>query len=207
MEATGETSMLQDAKAMNEDTRMMALQPVSSVRLDFEEIEFRPIAVVGPLSKLTTKAVKLVQVLEKTANNDPSNIFKTFRPQGSSDWMAVPNWEALLTAKEPFATFVGNTAKELPDVAGLNGKSEAAMVVIDRASTSALPSYYYLLAKKSSLVIGGAGDSETVNILSGKEVLTLEKNGATITVLGRVVLAIRAPSVGGDGMTTDAPVG
>ena len=61
---------------------------MSSVRLDFDEIEFRPIAVVGALSKLTTKAIKLAQVLEQVGANDSSNIFKTFRPQGTSDWMA-----------------------------------------------------------------------------------------------------------------------
>jgi len=207
MEATGQVSNLAAAKAANAENRLMAVQPVSSVRLDFEEIEFRPVAVVGPFSKLTTKAIKLAQVLEKVGTNDPSNIFKTFRPQGTSDWMAVPNWEALANSKEPIATFVGNTAKELPNVDGLSNKSEAAMLIIDRGSTSASPAHYYLLAKKSSVVLSGAGDSETIAIQSGAEVLQMEKSGASLTVLGRVVVAIRAPSAGGDGMTTDAPIG
>ena len=207
MEATGQVSNLAAAKAANAENRLMAVQPVSSVRLDFEEIEFRPVAVVGPFSKLTTKAIKLAQVLEKVGTNDPSNIFKTFRPQGTSDWMAVPNWEALANSKEPIATFVGNTAKELPNVDGLSNKSEAAMLVIDRGSTSASPAHFYLLAKKSSVVLSGAGDSETIAIQSGAEVLQMEKSGASLTVLGRVVVAIRAPSAGGDGMTTDAPIG
>ena len=90
MEATGEVSNLAAAKAANAESRLMAVQPVSSVRLDFEEVEFRPVAVVGAYSKLTTKAIKLAQVVEKVGTNDPSNIFKTFRPQGTSDWMAVP---------------------------------------------------------------------------------------------------------------------
>ena len=47
----------------------------------------------------------------------------------------------------------------------------------------------------------------TAAIQSGAEVLKMEKSGASLTVLGRVVIAIRAPSMGGDGMTTDAPVG
>ena len=207
MEATGEVSNLAAAKAANAESRLMAVQPVSSVRLDFEEVEFRPVAVVGAFSKLTTKAIKLAQVVEKVGTNDPSNIFKTFRPQGTSDWMAVPNWEALENSKEPIATFVGNTAKELPNIDGLSNKSEAAMIIIDRGSTSASPAHYYLLAKKSSVVLSGAGESETVAIQSGAEVLQMEKSGASLTVLGRVVVAIRAPSAGGDGMTTDAPIG
>lgn len=207
MEVEGEVSNLAAAKAENAENRLMAVQPVNSVRLDFDEIEFRPIAVVGALSKLTTKAIKLAQVLEQVGANDPSNIFKTFRPQGTSDWMAVPNWEALANSKEPVATFVGDTAKELPNVEGLNNKAEPAMIIIDRWNTSASPAHYYLLAKKSSVVLSGAGESETVAIQSGAEVLKMEKSGASLTVLGRVVIAIRAPSMGGDGMTTDAPVG
>ena len=76
MEVEGEVSNLAAAKAENAENRLMAVQPVSSVRLDFDEIEFRPIAVVGALSKLTTKAVKLAQVLEQVGANDSSNIFK-----------------------------------------------------------------------------------------------------------------------------------
>ena len=45
MEVEGEVSNLAAAKAENAENRLMAVQPVSSVRLDFDEIEFRPIAV------------------------------------------------------------------------------------------------------------------------------------------------------------------
>ena len=72
-------SNLAAAKAENAENRLMAVQPVSSVRLDFDEIEFRPIAVVGALSKLTTKAIKLAQVLEQVGAERFQQHFQNFQ--------------------------------------------------------------------------------------------------------------------------------
>jgi hypothetical protein len=63
---------------------------------------------------------------------------------------------------------------------------------------------YYLVGKKSSLVMAGSGgNAETVEIMNGKDILAAERNGKSLNTLARIVLAVRAPSRGDDGMTTE----
>ena len=170
---------------------------VQVVRLEEAEMSYRAIPVLGSLSKITSAKIKTAGALERTGD-----IFGVFKPTGNSDWVALPNWDLLVDSGEPFAMYCDDTSKL--NVGGIKEKSEPALLIGDRKSTTPSMGRYYLVSKKSSLVMAGAGgNAETVEIMNGKDILAAERNGKALNTLARIVLAVRAPSRGDDGMTTE----
>ena len=170
---------------------------VQVVRLEEAEMAYRAIPVLGSLSKITSAKIKTAGTLERTGD-----IFGVFKPSGNSDWVALPNWDLLVDSGEPFAMYCDDTSKL--DVGGIKDKSEPALLIADRKSTTPSMGRYYLVGKKSSLVMAGSGgNAETVEIMNGKDILAAERNGKSLNTLARIVLAVRAPSRGDDGMTTE----
>jgi len=170
---------------------------VQVVRLEEAEMAYRAIPVLGSVSKITSAKIKTAGALQKTGN-----IFGVFTPQGSSDWVALPNWDLLVDTAEPFAMYCDDTSKL--DVGGIKDKSEPALLIADRKSTTPAMGRYFLVSKKSSLVLAGSGsNAETVEIMNGKDILAAERSGKALNTLARIVLCVRAPSRGGDNMTTE----
>lgn len=171
---------------------------VQVVRLEEAEVAFRPLPVVGNLSKVTSAKIRTAGTIERDGN-----IFGVFTPQSNTDWVALPQWELLSTSTAPFALFVDDTSKT--DINGLKEKAEPGLLIADKGESTPRLGYYYLVSKKSSLVLAGSNSAaETVSVMDGREILTLERNGKSVTTLARVLLCVRAPSRGGgDGMTTE----
>jgi len=189
------TSMVKASERANEESEVKA--ELQTVRLEAEELGFRPVPVVGNYNRLTSAKVRTAGVIVKDGN-----LFGVFTPPGNTDWVALPTWDLLLDAGEPFAMFCDDTSK-LP-VEGIKDKSEPGLLVADRKANSPSFGKYYLVSTKSSLVMAGSGsNAETVSIMDGRDILAAERAGKPVTTLARVLLCVRAPSRGvGDGMTT-----
>jgi hypothetical protein len=167
------------------------------VRLEEAEFQYTPVPVVGNLNKVTAAKVRTAGVLE-----DNGNIFGVFTPQANTDWVALPQWDLLVDAEAPFALFIDDTSKT--DIEGVKDKSEPGLLIADKAKNSPSFGAYYLVAKTSSLVLAGSNAAaETVTVMDGKDILQSESAGKKVNTLARVLLCVRAPSRGGDGMTTE----
>lgn len=190
------TSLNNASESANEENAANA--ELQTVRLEEEELGFRPVPVIGNYNKLTSAKVRTAGVFVKDGH-----LFGVFTPQGNTDWVALPTWELLLDSGEPFAMFCDDTSK-LP-VEGIKDKSEPGLLVADRKANSPSFGKYYLVSTKSSLVMAGSGsNAETVSIMDGKDILAAERAGKPVTTLARVLLCVRAPSRGvGDRMTTE----
>jgi hypothetical protein len=170
---------------------------ISTVRLDKDELAFRPVPMLGPLEKLTADAVIAVQPIA------PNGVFNTFAPAGAKNWVALPSWAALGEARTPFAVLVGNTGS-LRGAGDLSQREEPALLIVDKAAQTPNPGFFYLAVRESKIQLAGMGgrNAEILDVFPGKEVMDMEREG-TCTVIGRVVLAVRAPGGKGDGMTTE----
>ena len=84
----------------------------------------------------------------------------------------------------------------------MSEREEPALLVCDKASTTPSPSSYYMVARQSSISLSGGQAAEIIDVLPGRDVMDMERDGGC-TVIGRVVLAVRAPGGMGDGMTTE----
>lgn len=173
----------------------MARANINTVRLDAEEIAFKPIPHLGPMDRLTTSAASQVQQIITMG------LFNVFQPAGAREFVALPAWAALGEAAAPFAVTVGNTGT-LKGAGDLSQREEPALIVVDRAAVTPSPSFYYLCARYSSLLVGAGDRAEIVDIFPGRDVMDMERDG-NCTVIGRVVLAVRAPGGMGDGLTTE----
>jgi hypothetical protein len=174
---------------------------VQVVRLEEAEFQFKPIPVVGNINTVTSAKIRTAATVQKDGN-----IFGVFSAQGNSDWVALPAWELLEFSTSPLALFCDDTSKL--DVKGVKEKSEPGLLIADKAVTTPTFGKYYLVAKKSSLVLAGSNAAaESVSIMDGKDILKLERDGKSVNTLAHVLLCVRAPSRGGDdGMTTEAPM-
>ena len=76
---------------------------ISTVRLDPEEVAFKPVPHLGTMDRLTSQAVNQVQQVIT------SGVFNVFQPAGAREFVALPAWAALAEAVAPFAVTVGNT--------------------------------------------------------------------------------------------------
>ena len=76
---------------------------INTVRLDPEEVAFKPVPHLGTMDRLTSQAVNQVQQVIT------SGVFNVFQPAGAREFVAVPAWAALAEAVAPFAVTVGNT--------------------------------------------------------------------------------------------------
>ena len=168
---------------------------ISTVRLDPEEVAFRPIPHLGAMENLTAQAVARVEPVRTMG------VFSAFQPQGAKEFVAIPNWAALNEAAMPFAVTVANTGS-LKGAGDLLEREEPALLIVDKAATTANPSQYYLVARQSSISLGSGAAAEIVDVFPGRDVMDMERDGSA-TVIGRVVLAVRAPGGLGDGMTTE----
>jgi hypothetical protein len=168
---------------------------IQAVRLDAEELAFKPVPMLGPLEKLQPSAVIAVEAIK------PNGMFNTFTPTGSKQWVALPSWAALAEAKVPFAVLVGNTGT-LRGAGDLSEREEPALLIVDKAAQTPNPSSFYLAVRESSIQLAGGKGAEILDVFPGKETMEMERNGKC-TVIGRVVLAVRAPGFRDDGMTTD----
>ena len=167
------------------------------VRLEEAEFLFIPMPVIGNLNKVTAAKVRTAGVLE-----DTGNIFGVFSPQANTDWVALPKWDLLLQAVAPFALFIDDTSKT--DIEGVKDKAEPGLLISDKSDNSPRFGQYYLVAKTSSLVLAGSNAAaETVSVMDGKDILQSERDGKKINTLARVLLCVRAPSRGGDGMSAE----
>ena len=168
---------------------------ISTVRLDPEELAFRPVPYLGPMESLSVEKVIAVQPVARTG------VFNTFVPQGAKEWIAMPAWAALASAQIPFAILVSNTGK-LSGAGDLSQREEPATLVVDKAANTPGPGNYYLVARESSIQLAGGKGAVVIDVYPGRECMDIERNGQG-TVIGRVVLAVRAPGGTGDGMTTE----
>lgn len=169
---------------------------IQAVRLDAEELLFRPIPMLGPLEKLSPAAVIAVEEVR------PKGLFNVFKPVGAQQWVALPSWAALSEAKVPFAVLVGNTGS-LRGAGDLSEREEPALLIVDKANQTPSPKNFYLAVRQSSIQLSGGKGAEIVDVFPGKETMEMERDGKC-TVIGRVVLAVRAPGMGrDDGMTTE----
>jgi hypothetical protein len=84
----------------------------------------------------------------------------------------------------------------------ISERAEPALIIVDKARSTPSPAAYFLASKKSSLVLSGSKEAEIFDIYPGRECMDMEKKGG-VNVIGKVVLAVRAPGGGNDGMTTD----
>ena len=135
-------------------------------------------------------------------DRNTGNIFGVFSPQANTDWVALPKWDLLLQAVAPFALFIDDTSKT--DIEGVKDKAEPGLLISDKSDNSPRFGQYYLVAKTSSLVLAGSNAAaETVSVMDGKDILQSERDGKKINTLARVLLCVRAPSRGGDGMSTE----
>ena len=77
-------------------------------------------------------------------------------------------------------------------------------MIVDKAAQTPNPGFFYLAVRESKIQLAGMGgrNAEILDVFPGKEVMDMEREG-TCTVIGRVVLAVRAPGGKGDGMTTE----
>ena len=113
----------------------------------------------------------------------------------------MPAWAALASAQIPFAILVSNTGK-LSGAGDLSQREEPATLVVDKAANTPAPGNYYLVARESSIQLAGGKGAVVIDVYPGRECMDIERNGQG-TVIGRVVLAVRAPGGTGDGMTTE----
>ena len=178
------------AKAKADNAANIAL-----VRLDPEELAFRPIPYLGPMESLSVEKVLAVQPVARTG------VFNTFTPVGAKEWVAMPAWAALGSAKVPFAILVSNTGK-LSGAGDLSQREEPATLVVDKANNTPAPGAYFLVARESSIQLAGGKGAVVIDVYPGRECMDIEKDGKG-TVIGKVVLAVRAPGGQNDGMTTD----
>ena len=171
---------------------------VQIVRLEEEELGYRPVPVVGNLSRVTSAKIKTAGTIEKDGN-----LFGVFSPQSNTEWVALPNWELLACSITPLALFVDDTSKT--NINGIRDKAEPGLLIADRGEQTPRMGRYYLVSKKSSLVLAGSNAAaESVDVMEGAEVLQSERNGKPVTTLARVLLCVRAPGGGvSDGMTTE----
>ena len=117
--------------------------------------------------------------------------------------MALPAWSALTAAKVPFAVLVGNTGT-LRGAGDLSDREEPALLIVDKADQTPNPTSFYLLVRESAIQLSGGGGAEVLDVYGGRETMEMERDG-TCTVIGRVVLAVRAPGLGrDDGLGVDA---
>ena len=99
---------------------------IPAVRLDADELAFKPVPMLGPLEKLQPAAVIAVEEIR------PNGSFNVFKPVGSQQWVALPAWSALSAAKVPFAVLVGNTGS-LRGAGDLSDREEPALLIVDKA--------------------------------------------------------------------------
>jgi hypothetical protein len=163
---------------------------IQAVRLDADELAFKPVPMLGPLEKLQPAAVIAVEEIR------PNGSFNVFKPVGSQQWVALPAWSALSAAKVPFAVLVGNTGS-LRGAGDLSDREEPALLIVDKADQTPTPTSFYLIVRESSIQLAGGGGAEILDVYGGKDVMAMERDG-TCTVIGRVVLAVRAPGMGRD---------
>ena len=167
---------------------------IQAVRMDAEELAFRPVPMLGPLEKLSPAAVIAVEEIK------PNGVFNVFKPVGAQQWVALPSWAALAEAKVPFAVLVGNTGS-LRGAGDLSEREEPALLIVGKASQTPSPTNFYLAVRESSIQLSGGKGAEILDVFPGKETMEMERDGKC-TVIGRVVLAVRAPGLGrDDGMT------
>ena len=96
---------------------------------------------------------------------------------------------------------MSNTGK-LSGAGDLSQREEPATLVVDKAANTPAPGNYYLVARESSIQLAGGKGAVVIDVYPGRECMDIERNGQG-TVIGRVVLAVRAPGGTGDGMTTE----
>lgn len=170
---------------------------IQAVRLDAEELAFKPVPMLGPLEKLQPAAVIAVEEIR------PNGYFNVFKPVGAQQWVALPAWSALTAAKVPFAVLVGNTGT-LRGAGDLSDREEPALLIVDKADQTPNPTSFYLAVRESSIQLAGGRGAEILDVFGGKETMAMERDGSC-TVIGRVVLAVRAPGLGrDDGMGVSA---
>jgi hypothetical protein len=76
---------------------------INTVRLDAEEVAFKPIPHLGTLERLTSSAASQVTQIVTLG------VFNVFAPAGAREFVALPAWAALADAVAPFAVTVDNT--------------------------------------------------------------------------------------------------
>ena len=102
-----------------------------------------------------------------------------------------------------FASFFKlNLCHYIKGAGDLSEREEPALLICDKASTTPSPSSFYMVARQSSISLAGGQAAEIIDIFPGREVMDMERDGSCV-VIGRVVLAVRAPGGLGDGMTTE----
>jgi hypothetical protein len=68
---------------------------------------------------------------------------------------------------------------------------------VDKADQTPNPTSFYLAVRESSIQLSGGRGAEILDVFGGKETMAMERDGSC-TVIGRVVLAVRAPGLGRD---------
>ena len=184
-----------DVAEGSEQELEQAKSSIQVVRLDKDELAFRPIPMLGALERLTANAVIAVQPIA------PRGVFSAFVPEGAKEWVALPAWAALAESRVPFAVLVDNTGT-LRGAGDLSAREEPALLIIDKGSQTPQPGNYYLAVRESSIQLAGGKGAEIIDVFPGKETMEMERDGSC-TVIGRVVLAVRAPGGMTDGMTTE----
>ena len=77
-----------DVAEGSEQELEQAKSSIQVVRLDKDELAFRPIPMLGALERLTANAVIAVQPIA------PRGVFSAFVPEGAKEWVALPAWAA-----------------------------------------------------------------------------------------------------------------
>ena len=144
-----------------------------------------------------------MKAYQQVETNKSVGVFGVFTPPagGVKDWVALPKWAALEAATLPFAVLVDNTG-ELRNAGDLSSREEPGLLLVDKASTTPNPASYYLAARESRLQLSGGKNAEVIDVYPGRDVMEMESENI-VTVLGRVVLCVRAPGGMDDGMTTE----
>lgn len=75
------------------------------LRLTYEEMSFRAVAVAGNWSSISATAIQQAPLVKQ---QHPFSIFET---QGQQQWVMMPAWSAVMVAAEPVALVIDDCAK------------------------------------------------------------------------------------------------
>ncbi|KAL3138408.1 hypothetical protein ABBQ32_006204 [Trebouxia sp. C0010 RCD-2024] len=121
------------------------------LRLTYEEMSFRAVAVAGNWSSVSAAAIQQAPLVKQ---QHPFSIFET---RGQQQWVMMPAWSAVMVAAEPVALVIDDCAKlevlmkqlqKAEDKKRLQGQG---LLLIDRVITNVSESEYYLVDNSGCL--------------------------------------------------------
>ncbi|NJR68790.1 MAG: hypothetical protein HC771_09060 [Synechococcales cyanobacterium CRU_2_2] len=133
-------------------------------RLEQEEQLPRLIPVAG------TYPLSLAQ-LDAVPNWTETGAFRVVRAEQPVSWVALPGWQAVLRAAQPFAMYCNSEV--LPNMP--EGITEKVMLVLDRAATTWTENGYFFVEKAGELALNWFSEPPTQEIIGQLVVIVRPK--------------------------------